>query len=79
MLVPDQFVGDAVMPLNVTVLVPFVDPKFEPAIVTTVPATPLVGVRLTIDGAVRLPPVVTETSAEYGPTRPAVLYARTAK
>jgi hypothetical protein len=87
MLVADQVVGVAGTLLNVTVLEPFVDPKFAPAIVTTAPATPLVGVTLEIDGATVPPPpvppplapVVTEASAEYGPTRPAVLYARTAK
>ena len=52
MLEADQFVGAAAMPLNVTVLVPFVDPKFAPAIVTTIPAAPVVGDRLAIDGAV---------------------------
>src|SRR5215467_15446043 len=51
MLVADQLVGDAAMPLKVIVLVPFVDPKFAPAIVTEVPAGPLVGARLVIAGA----------------------------
>ncbi len=46
MLVADQLVGVAVVPLNVTVLVPFVDPKFAPAIVTEVPTGPFAGVRL---------------------------------
>ncbi len=46
MLVADQLVGVAVVPLNVTVLVPFVDPKFAPAIVTDVPTGPLAGDRL---------------------------------
>src|SRR5262245_43127794 len=78
MLEDDQPVGDAAIPLNVTVLVPFVDPKFDPAIVTMVPATPLVGVRLTIDGADRLLPVVIVASPEYALRRPIVLYAWTA-
>ena len=52
MLVADQLVGVAVVPLNVTVLVPFVDPKFAPAIVTDVPTGPLAGVRLVTLGAV---------------------------
>ena len=43
MLVADQDVGVAVVPLNVTVLVPFVAPKFVPAIVTDVPTGPLDG------------------------------------
>jgi len=37
MLVALQFVGEAVVPLNVTVLPPCVAPKFVPAIVTDVP------------------------------------------
>jgi hypothetical protein len=71
MLVADQLVGVAVVPLNATVLVPFVAPKFEPAMVTTVPTAPLVGDRLLITGAVLLtvnvtalltmPPTVTTT------------------
>src|SRR5262245_22208932 len=48
----DQLVGVAVVPLNFTVLVPFVDPKFDPAIVTDVPTGPLAGVRLVMLGAV---------------------------
>ena len=55
MLVADQVVGVAVVPLNVTVLVPWVAPKFVPVIVTTVAAGPLVGDRLVSVGA----PVVT--------------------
>ncbi len=53
MLVADQLVGVAVVPLNVTVLVPCVAPKFAPVIVTEVPTGPLAGVRLVIVGAVR--------------------------
>src|SRR4051812_14068931 len=49
-LVADQLVGVAVVPLKVTVLVPFVAPKPVPAIVTAVPTTPLVGDRLVIVG-----------------------------
>jgi len=52
MLVADQLVGVAVVPLNFTVLVPFVDPKLAPAIVTDVPIGPLAGVRPTMVGAV---------------------------
>ena len=51
MLVADQVVGVALVPLNVTVLVPFVAPKFVPVIVTTVPTGPLVGERLVSVGA----------------------------
>jgi uncharacterized protein YjeT (DUF2065 family) len=71
MVVADQLVGVAVVPLNVTVLVPFVDPKFAPAIVTDVPTGPLAGVRLVTVGAVVVtvnviallaaPPTVTTT------------------
>ena len=46
MLVADQVVGVAVVPLNVTVLVPCVAPKLVPVIVTAVPTGPLVGARL---------------------------------
>jgi hypothetical protein len=77
MLEEDQFVGDAAVPPKVTALVPRVDPKFAPAMVTIVPAAPLDGDRLTIVGVV--PETVAETSAEYGLIAPLVLYARTAK
>ena len=46
-----QLVGVAVTPLNVTVLVPWVDPKPLPEIVTEVPTFPEVGDRLLIFGA----------------------------
>ena len=46
MLVAVQLVGVAAVPLNVTVLVPCVAPKFVPVIVTGVPTGPLVGDRL---------------------------------
>ena len=45
-----QLLGVAVVPLNVTVLVPCVDPKFVPVIVTEVPTTPELGDRLVILG-----------------------------
>jgi hypothetical protein len=51
MLVALQFVGVAVVPLNFTVLVPCVDPKFVPVIVTDTPIAPEVGERLVIAGA----------------------------
>ncbi len=41
----------ALMPPKVTVLVPWVAPKFEPAMVTEKPIGPDAGVRLVIDGA----------------------------
>src|SRR5262245_8267974 len=43
MLVADHAVGVAVTPLNLTVLVPCVAPKFVPVIVTAAPTAPLVG------------------------------------
>src|SRR5215469_13112558 len=50
MLVALQFVGVAAVPLKVTMLVPCVEPKFVPAMVTSVPAGPEVGLRLVIVG-----------------------------
>src|SRR5215467_5339635 len=61
MLVADQLVGVAVVPLNVTVLVPWVAPKFVPVIVTEVATGPLVGDRLVMLGAsvtVKLTPLL---------------------
>jgi hypothetical protein len=78
MLEADQAVGAAAAPLKVTALVPCVDPKFAPAIVTMVPAPPLDGDRLTIEGA-DVVPAVADASAEYGLITLLVLYARTAK
>lgn len=49
-LVPLQLVGVAVVPLNFTVLVPCVAPKFVPVIVTDVPTEPDVGERLVMLG-----------------------------
>jgi hypothetical protein len=57
MLVADQVVGDAAVPLKVTVLVPFVAPKLVPDMVTVVPTGPLAGDRLVNVGVVA---VVTE-------------------
>lgn len=45
-----QLVEVAVVPLNLTVLVPWVEPKFVPVIVTDVPTGPEVGERLVIPG-----------------------------
>ena len=47
-----QLEGVAVVPLKVTVLVPLVDPKFVPVIVTVVPVPPDVGDRLVICGMI---------------------------
>jgi len=58
-LVAVQLVGVAVMPLNVTVLVPCEAPKFEPAMVTEVPTAPLLGVKLLmIAGTMKLTPLL---------------------
>jgi hypothetical protein len=48
MLVSFQLVGDAMVPLKVTVLAPWVGPKFVPVMVTGVPALPAVGVMFVI-------------------------------
>jgi hypothetical protein len=56
MLVALQLVGVAVVPLNFTVLVPWVAPKFAPAIVTGVPTTPDVGFKLVMFGGGGVPP-----------------------
>jgi hypothetical protein len=71
MLVALQLVGVATVPLNVTVLVPCVDPKFVPVIVTDVPTGPELGLRLVTLGAdavtvkptplLACPPTVTST------------------
>ena len=49
MLVSDQVVVDAVVPLNVTVLLPLVKPNCVPVIVTDVPGAPEVGEMLDMD------------------------------
>jgi hypothetical protein len=51
MLLPFQAVVVAVVPLNFTVLVPCVAPKFVPAITIDEPTAPLFGVRLVMLGA----------------------------
>ena len=53
MEVPLQLVGATVVPLKLTVLVPCVEPKFVPVIVTDVPTVPEVGDRLVIFGVGR--------------------------
>jgi hypothetical protein len=77
MLVALQLVGAAVTPLNFTVLVPCVAPKFAPLIVTDAPTTPDVGFKLVIlgvgTGTVKLtpllaaPPTVTTTFPVVAP------------
>src|SRR5260221_11900554 len=75
-LVADQLVGVAAVPLNVTVLVPWVAPKFVPVIVTAVPTGPFVGDRLVTvggTGTVKVrpllasPPTVTTTVPVVAP------------
>jgi hypothetical protein len=51
MLAPFQLVAAACTPPKVTVLVPCVVPKFAPVIVTAVPTTPELGLKLVILGA----------------------------
>jgi hypothetical protein len=45
------------VPLNCTVLVPWLDPKFEPVMVTAAPTAPEVGDRLLMAGLLDPPPV----------------------
>lgn len=75
-LVALQLVGVAVVPLNLTVLLPCVLPKFDPAIVTEVPTAPDVGDRLLMLGVPRtvkdfpllpLPDTVTTTLPVVAP------------
>jgi hypothetical protein len=69
MLVALQLVGTAATPLNFTVLVPCVGPKFAPAIVTDVPITPDAGFRLTmLAGEGLLPPPGLELPVPLHPT-----------
>jgi hypothetical protein len=56
MLVALQLVGVATIPLNLTVLVPCVAPKFAPLIVTEVPTAPDVGFRLVMLAGEGFPP-----------------------
>lgn len=50
MLVALQLVGVANVPLNVTVLLPCVEPKFDPVMVTEVPTGAEVGLKLVMAG-----------------------------
>jgi hypothetical protein len=76
MLVALQLVGVAGVPLNATVLCPWVDPKFDPEIVTDVPTEPESGDKEEITGCVPTvkstpllasPPTVTTTFPEVAP------------
>jgi hypothetical protein len=72
-----QLVGVEVVPLNVTVLVPWVAPKFVPVMVTEVPTAPEVGDTVPMLGGVPVtvntwpllatPATVTTTSPEAAP------------
>jgi hypothetical protein len=57
MLVAVQLVGVAAVPLNVTVLVPCVAPKFVPVMMTGIPIAPDVRFRIVMAGAGVPPPV----------------------
>jgi len=78
MLVADQLVVDAVVPLNLTVLVPLVAPKFVPVMMTDAPTRPLVGesevivgvagtVTVNADPLLAIPPTVTTTLPVVAP------------
>jgi hypothetical protein len=77
MLVVLQFVVVATVPLNLTVLVPCVGPKFAPVMVTATPTDPDVGFRLVMLGAavvtvkvtpaLATPPTVTTTFPVVAP------------
>ena len=69
-----QLVGVPAVPLNLTVLLPSVEPKFEPEIVTEVPVVPDVGERLVMLGAettVKVLPLL-ETPETFTTTLPVV-------
>jgi len=59
----------AAIPLNFTVLVPWVDPKPVPVIVTTVPMVPDVGDKLVIDGAANAATEIDRNKAETTASR----------
>jgi hypothetical protein len=79
MLVALQLVDVAEVPSNVTVLVPWLAPKFVPTIVTEVPAGPEVGVRLVsvgVGSTVKVTPLLA-TLATVTTTLPVVALAGT--
>src|SRR5260370_1093218 len=63
MLVLLQFVGVAAVPLNVTVLVPWLVPKLVPVIVIASPTPPFALLRLVMVGAVPPPPALAALNA----------------
>jgi hypothetical protein len=72
-LVALQLVGVAAVPLNVTVLVPCVAPKFVPAIVTAVPTHPELGDRLAMLGPELALRTVSMSEGEVADFAPAAL------
>ena len=78
MLAALQLVGVAAVPLNVTVLVPCVDPKFTPVIVTEVPTGPEVGDKLMMFGTVPKP-TVSLRAGELAVNGPAALESVTVR
>ncbi|SRR5258706_4282044 len=66
-LVALQLAGDAAIPLNVTVLVPWVAPKLDPEMVTEVPTGPDDGLRFEIPGPAAPPPEATLKAANAAP------------
>ena len=67
MLVALQLVGVPAVPLKVTVLVPWVAPKFEPEMVTEVPTTPDVGFKFEMFGTLPPPPPAALKAARTAP------------
>jgi hypothetical protein len=53
-----QLVGVALVPLKVTALVPWVEPKFVPVMVTAVPTAPDVGEMLRVEFTVKVTPLL---------------------
>jgi len=64
MLIAFQLDGVAKIPLNITVLVPWLDPKLDPEIVTNVPTGPDVGLRLLMWGFASATPTSPATSTK---------------
>jgi hypothetical protein len=72
MLVSLQLRTAALVPFSETVLLPWVDPKFDPAIVTDAPTTPLVALKLVILGAANASPdSIIDTDTKLA-SRPAI-------
>jgi hypothetical protein len=62
-----ELVGFVGVPLKVTVLVPWVAPKFVPVIVTEVPTAPEVGLRLVMVGAGGVVPAKVRVKTDFPP------------